>query len=100
MSLSRPGRGVADMVKRNAHVHGRRRMRRSADGWCLHAASRESPAGSNFNDFMFTTITTADAESLPRAGVERHRATSRRPRRCRQFDDIRRWLDFGCGYGR
>jgi SAM-dependent methyltransferase len=50
---------------------------------------------------MFTTVTTADAESYREralnviASIEETLAAAGKT-----FDDIQRWLDFGCGYGR
>jgi SAM-dependent methyltransferase len=102
VNVSRPGPGVADTVKRNAHVHrATRRMRRSVGRLVPPRRVRGIPGRVHFNDFMFTTLTGADAESYREralnviANLEQTLAAAGKT-----FDDIQRWLDFGCGYGR
>lgn len=100
MSVSRLGTGVADMVKQNVHVHrAARRMRRSVGRLAPPRRTPGIPGRVHFNDLMFTTVTTADAESYREralnviASVEETLAAAGKT-----FDDIERWLDFGCGY--
>jgi SAM-dependent methyltransferase len=93
---------VLDALKRNRRLYQAARRARMQVGRVVPPRRLEGlPGRVHFNDFMLEDTT-------PR-GVERYRERALNVIRLiersldsggRSFDDIRSWLDFGCGYGR
>jgi SAM-dependent methyltransferase len=94
--------GVLDALKRNRRLYQAARRARMQVGRVVPPRRLEGlPGRVHFNDFML--------EDTTPTGVERYRDRAMNVIRLierslesggRSFDDIRSWLDFGCGYGR
>src|SRR5687768_11405389 len=94
--------GVLDALKRNQRLYQAARRLRMQIGRVVPPRRLEGiPGRVHFNDFML--------EDTTPTGVERYRERALNVIRLiersldsagRSFDDIRSWLDFGCGYGR
>jgi SAM-dependent methyltransferase len=93
---------LVDVVKRNRHLHRAARRIRFAVGRVMPARRFPGiPGRVHFNDFMFRNGSPEEVASYAEralnvlANVEASLGAAGR-----SFDDIERWLDFGCGYGR
>jgi SAM-dependent methyltransferase len=93
---------LAGLVKQNEHVHRAARKARFQLGRLLPPRRYPGiPGRVHFNDLMFTERSAAEAASYRERAlnvislIEESLAASGR-----SFDDVERWLDFGCGYGR
>jgi SAM-dependent methyltransferase len=93
---------VVDMVKRHPRLHRRARKARFAVGRVLPPRRFPGiPGRVHFNDFMFLNNSPAEVASYAEraqnviALIEEALAHAEIT-----FDDVGRWLDFGCGYGR
>lgn len=93
---------VAAAVKRHRRLHRAARSARTAIGHVLPPRRFEGiPGRVHFNDFMFLNSSPEEVASYAErarnvlALIEETLALAGRT-----FDDVERWLDFGCGYGR
>jgi SAM-dependent methyltransferase len=93
---------VAAAVKRHRRLHRAARRARAAIGHVLPPRRFEGiPGRVHFNDFMFLNSSSEEVASYAErarnvlALIDEALALGGR-----SFDDIGRWLDFGCGYGR
>jgi SAM-dependent methyltransferase len=93
---------VVAAVKRHRHLHRAARRARRAIGHVLPPRSFEGiPGRVHLNDFMFLNSSPEEVASY----AERARNVLALVDEAltlagRSFDDVDRWLDFGCGYGR
>ena len=95
-------RRLVQFVKRNERVHRAAREARFRLGRLVPPRRYPGiPGRVHFNDFMFTERSSAEARSYRERAlnvislIEESLAAAGRT-----FDDVDRWLDFGCGYGR
>lgn len=93
---------LARLIKRNHRVHRAARRVRFAMGHLVPPRSFEGiPGRVHFNDYMFGPNSQAEIRSYAERAlnvmtlIEETLAAAGRT-----FDDVERWLDFGCGYGR
>lgn len=93
---------LAGLVKRSEHVHRAARKARFQLGRLVPPRHYpDIPGRVHFNDFMFTRRSAAEAASYRARAlnvislIEDSLAAAGS-----RFDDVERWLDFGCGYGR
>jgi SAM-dependent methyltransferase len=93
---------LVDVVKLWPRLHGAARRLRMAAGGLL--APREFPGipgRIHPNDFMFDHASSEEVSSYAeRAGNVVANIEDSLEAGGRRYDDIERWLDFGCGYGR
>lgn len=90
------------VVKRHNRVHRTARRLRSAIGHVLPPRRVEGiPGRVHFNDFMFLNSSREEVASYAaRARNVLALIEEALTLAGRSFDDVGRWLDFGCGYGR
>jgi SAM-dependent methyltransferase len=95
-------RSLTGLIKRSPALHRTARRARFTLGHVLPPRTYPGiPGRVHFNDFMFTERSAAEAASYRERAlnvitvIEQCLETAGRT-----FDDVERWLDFGCGYGR
>ena len=95
-------RHLTAAVKRHPRLHRAARRARSAFGHLVPPRSFDGiPGRVHFNDFMFLDSSPEEVASYAErarnvlALIEETLAAAGKT-----FDDVDRWLDFGCGYGR
>jgi SAM-dependent methyltransferase len=93
---------LVDAVKRRPRVHRAARTVRAAAGRLLPPRRFPGiPGRIHPNDFMFDHASAAEVASYAeRAGNVVANIEASLAAGGRRFDDVERWLDFGCGYGR
>jgi SAM-dependent methyltransferase len=93
---------LVETIKRHRRMHRAARKGRFAVGHLIPPRRfAEIPGRVHFNDFMFLNSSPAEVTSY----AERARNViglieEALSKAGRTFDDVERWLDFGCGYGR
>jgi SAM-dependent methyltransferase len=93
---------LATAVKRHRRLHRAARSARLAVGRVLPPRRFDGvPGRVHFNDFMFIDSSAEEIASYAaRAGNVLALIDETLAAAGRSFDDVRHWLDFGCGYGR
>jgi SAM-dependent methyltransferase len=93
---------LVDAIKRHRHLHRAARKARFAVGHLIPPRRfDEIPGRVHFNDFMFLNSSPQEVASYAvRAQNVISLIEEALAKAGRTFDDIERWLDFGCGYGR
>jgi SAM-dependent methyltransferase len=97
--------GVQELVgtiKRHRRIHRVARKARFAVGHLIPPRRfAEIPGRVHFNDFMFLNSSPAEVKSYAqRARNVMDLIEEALSEAGRTFEDVERWLDFGCGYGR
>jgi SAM-dependent methyltransferase len=95
-------KGLTQMIKRHKRMHRAARTARVAIGHLVPPRRFDGiPGRVHFNDFMFLNSSPEEIASYADRGrnvialIEQTLAADGKT-----FDDVDRWLDFGCGYGR
>ncbi len=93
---------LVDAVKRRPLLHrAARRVRMAAGGLLPPREFPGIPGRIHANDFMFDHASPQEVVSYAeRAGNVLANIEASLAAGGRRFDDVERWLDFGCGYGR
>jgi SAM-dependent methyltransferase len=93
---------ITEMIKRHRRLHRAARSARFAIGRLVPPRRFDGiPGRVHFNDFMFINSSAEEIASYAERGrnviglVEETLATAGK-----EIEDVERWLDFGCGYGR
>jgi SAM-dependent methyltransferase len=94
--------GLAAVVRRHALAHRSLRAARVAVGRLMPPQRYDGiPGRVHFNDFMFGGSSPTEIGSYAERAQNVIAAIDRALLRAgMSFDDVARWLDFGCGYGR